>query len=122
MKLNNIQDNKVRGRRITVEEMAEILKRVNKTQGNLINNPTILNEYNKSPIEKKKKYFSKAAALGATERILSLVLINPNWGPTKLSNILMLEDISLTRQSVHKILAKHKLNLRKLRKIWVENQ
>lgn len=109
------------GRRISVNEMAEILTRINKNNGPASENPTLLSEYNSKAIEKSKKYYSKSAALGAPAKILSLVKENPKLGPKKLARALLLNEVQLTPQSVYRILAKYNLNLRSQRIKWVEN-
>lgn len=67
---------------------------------------------------KPKKYISKIALLGAQEKILSLVALYPEWGTKKLANSLSEQGISLSRQSIHKVLLKHNLNRPAMRKAW----
>jgi hypothetical protein len=116
------KDKATSGRRITVEEMAEILSRANKDRKDIIGNPNVLDTYN-SPIESKtKKYFSKSAILGAPEKIFEIVKENPSWGPARISSALSMKGILLTRQSVFRFLAKHNLSLKSDRQKWSGNQ
>lgn len=71
---------------------------------------------------KPKKYFSKAAAFGAPEKILALVALNPELGTQRLKKSLAEQGISLSRQSIHKILLKHNLNRPAMRKAWQARQ
>ncbi|MBI5655628.1 MAG: helix-turn-helix domain-containing protein [Geobacter sp.] len=71
---------------------------------------------------KPKNYVSKTAALGATEKILTLVKQCPEWGTKKIADALRLQEVSLSRQSIHKILLKYNLNRPAMRKAWQATQ
>lgn len=71
---------------------------------------------------KPKNYVSKIAALGAAEKILTLVKQYPEWGTKKIADALRLQEVSLSRQSIHKILLKYNLNRPAMRKAWQATQ
>ncbi len=112
----------VKRRRLTMEEFAEILDGVAeklKSKTVLPLDPFTEQSATEEIYQAKpKKYFSKAAALGTPEKILALVASDPGWGTKKLANALADQGISLSRQSIYKILRKHNLNLPGMRKAW----
>ena len=113
-------------RRLTMAELAEILDGVAERLKSKTARPLALHAEQGSPKEicqaKPKKCFSKAATLGAPEKILSLVALNPEWGTQRLKKSLADQGVSLSRQSIHKILLKHKLNKPAMRKAWQATQ
>lgn len=112
----------VKRRRLTMAELSEILDSVaakRKTITVCPITPLVETRVRQEIYQPKpKKYFSKAAALGVPEKILVLVASDPGWGTKKLANALADQGISLSRQSIHKILRKHNLNLPGMRKAW----
>lgn len=122
MDIENIPGTVVKPRRLTMAELSEILDSVAAKRRSVMVCPvdpfveTRIQLKNYEP--KPKKYFSKTAALGAPEKILALVASDPGWGTKKLANALADQGISLSRQSIHKILCKHNLNLPGMRKAW----
>ncbi len=113
-------------RRLTIAEFAEILDGVaEKLKSKTVRSLAPLAEQRaaeKIYQAKPKKYFSKAAALGAPEKILALVAFNPKWGTQRLATSLSEQGISLSRQSIHKILLKYNLNRPAMRKAWQARQ
>jgi len=113
-------------RQITIAEFAEILDRVAEKLKSKTVRPLAQLPDQRAPEEicqaKPKKYFSKAAALGAPEKILALVALNPERGTQRLKKSLAEQGISLSRQSIHKILLKHNLNCPAMRKAWQATQ
>ena len=110
-------------RRLTMAELSEILDSVSaKRKDETALSPVAPLVEKKTHQEihraKPKKYVSKAAALGAPEKILALVALNPEWGTQRLAKSLSDQGISLSRQSIHKILLKHNLNRPAMRKAW----
>ena len=116
----------VKRRRLTMEEFAEILDGVaEKLKSKTVLPLDPLTEQSATEEiyqAKPKKYISKIAVLGASEKILSLVALYPEWGTKKLANSLSEQGISLSRQSIHKILLKHNLNRLAMRKAWQATQ
>ncbi|WP_205743268.1 helix-turn-helix domain-containing protein [Geobacter sp. FeAm09] len=55
---------------------------------------------------------------GTEEKILALVETHPEWGTQRLRNALEYQHVSLSRQSVYKILKKYNLNIPSMRKQW----
>lgn len=113
-------------RRLTMAELAEILDGVAERLKSKTARPLALHAEQGAPEEicqaKPKKYFSKAAALGAPEKILALVALNPERGTQRLKKSLADQGISLSRQSIHKILLKYNLNRPAMRKAWQATQ
>jgi len=113
-------------RRLTMAELAEILDGVAERLKSKTARPLALHAEQGAPEEicqaKPKKCISKAAKLGAPEKILSLVALNPEWGTQRLKKSLADQGVSLSRQSIHKILLKHKLNKPAMRKAWQATQ
>lgn len=113
-------------RRLTMAELAEILDGVAERLKSKTARPLASLAEQGAPEEicqaKPKKFFSKAAALGAREKILALVVINPDWGTQRLKKSLADQGVSLSRQSIHKILLKHNLNQPAMRKAWQATQ
>ena len=118
--------NVVKRRRLTMAELAEILDGVAEKLKSRTVLPFAPLTEQRVPEEinqiKPKKYFSKAAALGAPEKILSLVALNPEWGPQRLAKSLADQGISLSCQSIYRILRKYKLNHLTMRKAWQTTQ
>jgi hypothetical protein len=116
----------VKPRRLTIAELSEILDSVAAKQKIKTVCPVVPLVETKTHYEiyqsKPKKYISKAVALGAPEKILALVALYPGWGTKKLANALADQGVSLSRQSIHKILCKHNLNLPAMRKAWQATQ
>lgn len=121
MDLIKTEGTAVKRRRLTMVELAEILNGVTQPQQNVpLNASTHLKNIMSLPAN-ARNYFSKSAALGAPEKILTLVAQYPEWGAKKLADFLKVEEICLSRQSIHKFLAKHNLNRRSLRTSWKHN-
>ena len=114
----------VKRRRLTMAELAEILDGVAERLKSKTARPLAPLAEQGAVIckAKPKKCFSKAATLGAPEIILSLVALNPEWGTQRLKKSLADQGVSLSRQSIHKILLKHKLNKPAMRKAWQATQ
>lgn len=113
-------------RRLTMSELREILDKVTATRKNITEcfAAPIAETRTRKKIcrAKPRKYFSKAAEVGAPEKILALVAMNPEWGTLRLKKSLADQGVSLSRQSIHKILLKHNLNLPVMRKAWQATQ
>ena len=126
MDASNAPGSVVKRRRLTVEEFAEILDGVaEKLKSKTVRPFVPLAEQGAQEVvyqAKPKKYFSKAAAFGAPEKILALVALNSEWGTQRLKKSLAEQGISLSRQSIHKILLKHNLNRPAMRKAWQARQ
>lgn len=110
-------------RRLTIAELSEILDGVaERLKRKAVCHPPAPHAEQRAPEKiyqaKPKKCFSKAAKLGAPEKILSLVALNPEWGTQRLKKSLADQGVSLSRQSIHKILLKHNLNRPAMRKAW----
>ncbi len=116
----------VKRRRLTMAEFSEILDSVAAERRNkaecpaapLVEEKVCQEVYQAKP----KNYVSKAAALGAAEKILTLVKQCPEWGTKKIADALRLQEVSLSRQSIHKILLKYSLNRPAMRKVWQARQ
>ncbi|HML79034.1 hypothetical protein [Geobacter sulfurreducens] len=126
MDASNAPGTVVKRRRLTMAEFAAILDSVaEKLKSKTVRPLAPLPEL-RAPEEiyqeKPKKYFSKAAAFGASEKILALVALNPERGTQRLKKSLAEQGISLSRQSIHKILLKHNLNRPAMRKTWQARQ
>ncbi|MDA8428272.1 MAG: hypothetical protein M0T70_03350 [Geobacteraceae bacterium] len=116
----------VKRRRLTMAEFAEILDGVaEKLKSKTVRPLAPLAEQSATEEiyqAKPKKYISKIALLGAPEKILALVALNPERGTQRLKKSLAEQGISLSRQSIHKILLKHNLNRPAMRKAWQATQ
>lgn len=126
MDISRVQGTAVKPRRLTMAELSEILDSVAAKQKiktvckvvPLVETKTHQEIYQPKP----KKYVSKAVAMGAPEKILALVMLNPEQGTLRLKKSLADQGISLSRQSIHKILCKYNLNLPAMRKTWQATQ
>jgi hypothetical protein len=126
MDISNAPGTVGKRRRLTMAEFAAILDGVaEKLKSKTVRPLATLPEQSateKIYQAKPKKYISKIAVLGTQEKILSLVALYPAWGTKKLANSLADQGISLSRQSVHKILLKYNLNRLAMRKAWQVRQ
>lgn len=71
-------------------------------------------------VKKQHDFFSDLLPIHS-EKILALVENYPNWGTKRLSDSLMLEEISLSPHSIYKFLVKRNLNRSSLRKSWKDS-
>lgn len=126
MDASNVSGTVGKRRRLTVAEFAAILDSVAEKMKSKTVRPLVQFAEQRAPEviyqAKPKKYFSKAAAFGAPEKILALVALNPERGTQRLKKSLAEQGISLSRQSIHKILLKHNLNRPAMRKAWQATQ
>ena len=126
MDISNAPGTVEKRRRLTMAEFAEILDGVaEKLKSKTVRSLVPLAEERAAERiyqAKPKKYFSKAAAFGAPEKILALVALNPERGTQRLKKSLAEQGISLSRQSIHKILLEHNLNRPAMRKAWQARQ
>lgn len=74
-----------------------------------------------SRVKKRQEYCSEVDSFYA-EKILNKVATYPKFGARRLSEMFILEGISLSPYMIQKCLVKHNLNLRSLRMAWKENQ
>lgn len=116
------EEKTIKRKRLTMAELAEIHKRVSRPQINVEASRSSHLVSIKSLTIKPWIYVSKAEAPGVPEKILALVAQCPEWGPKKIADSLMLEGISLSRQSIYNFLVNHNLNQLSLRKSWKDGQ
>lgn len=129
MNSSTTEERAVKRRRLTVAELTEILDSVAANRKHITVKPlapleceTGNNKRRDEFISKPKKRFSKVKALGAVEKILALVDMNPEWGTQRLAKSLADQGISTSRQYIHTILIKYNLNQPAMRKAWKANQ
>lgn len=74
-----------------------------------------------SRVEKPQEYFSEMHTF-LLKKIFAHVANNPKLGVKKLSDLLILDGIFLSHNTIYKMLVKHNLNNHSLRKAWKNNR
>lgn len=73
-----------------------------------------------SRVKKPQEYFSEMHTF-LLKKIFTHVANNPELGVKKLSDLLVLDGIFLSHNTIYKMLVKHNLNTHSLRKTWKDN-
>ena len=74
-----------------------------------------------SRVKKPQEYISEMNTF-LLKKISTYVTNNPKLGVKKLSDLLILDGIFLSHNTIYKMLVKHNLNTHSLRKAWKDNR